>query len=162
MVGEQPAAAARRRFAAALIAGLAGLAIASCGSAATTISQADNQPQLTTAQVEIKPAGDPSITLVDGGTSFHRDDAGLLVMTVKVHSTASTKVTVVLRALLADSAGVEIGQAGGGAIELAPGDDATIQLTGRLPARSIASATVQVDATPSPTGVAASTPAPTP
>jgi hypothetical protein len=162
MVGEQPASAARSRFAAAVIAGLAGLGIASCGSAASTISQANNQPQLTTAQVEIKPTGDPSITLVDGGTSFHRDDAGLLVMTVKVHSAAATKVTVVLRATLDDSGGVEIGTAGGGAVEVAPGADVPIQLTGRLPGESIASATVQIDATPSPTGAAAPTPAPTP
>lgn len=143
----------RRRVCAGGLLALAAIAISACGSSAAS-PEADNRPPLTTSRVEVKPTGSSSITLVDGGTTFHRDDAGLLVIEVKVRNTASTAQTVVLKATLLDAGGVQLGRAGGGAVNVGPGADSMIELTGPLPAQSIAAATVEIVATPTPTGIA--------
>jgi hypothetical protein len=154
-----PALSHRRACAGGLLA-LAAVAVGACGSMAAS-PEADNRPPLTTSRVEVKPTGDTSISLVDGGTTFHRDDAGLLVIEVKVHNSTSTSQTVVLKATLFDATGFQLGRAGGGAVNVAPGADALIELTGPLPAQSIAGATIEIVATPTPTGIANAAPAST-
>ena len=149
----------RRRVCAGGLLTLAVVTLGACGSSAAS-PEADNRPPLTTSRVEVKPTGSTSVTLVDGGTTFHRDDAGLLVIEVKVRNTASTEQTVVLKATLFDAGGVQLGRAGGGEVNVASGAGALIELTGPLPSQSIAGATVEIVATPTPTGIADVSPAP--
>lgn len=129
--------------------GCAALLVA-CGGT-TVVEQAVSTP-LVAPHVTITLTGDASVTIPnpDADVSFARDDAGLLVIHLTVLSTADHPQTVAVRASLYDTHDRLIGDASGGALNVAPGAQATFELTGPNPNGTIDHATFEVYTTPPP------------
>jgi hypothetical protein len=90
--------------------------------------------------------------------SFRLDAARLLVVDVRLRSTAPTPRMVVVRASVYDSAGRLVGDASGTAISVPPGAETTVELSGPTPAATIAAVTVEVHTVAAPSAVASPSP----
>jgi hypothetical protein len=134
------------------LAGLAALLVA-CGSETPTVPQAASSP-LIAPSVAVKQTGDAPVRIVDGSVSWKIDDAKLVNVTLTVHSSAGTAVTVSARASLYDKDGRLVGDATGGALAVQPNSDAQLKLTGPTPNGTVVSANFEFTTIPTPTPVA--------
>lgn len=127
----------------------AGLLLLGCGDT-PQVREAATSPPLVGAKVDVTLTGNSAVTIADpsNDVTFKLDDARLLVVHVKVHSTSGTKQNIAIRASLLDSAGKVIGDATGGTLAVNPGADAAFDLTGPMPNGTISKATFEVHATP--------------
>ncbi len=137
-----------------LLAPLAGgLLLAGCGDPAV-VDQATTRPPLAAPGVVVTQTGDPDVAIPPGGVSFRLDAARLLVVDLRLRSTAATPRLVVVRASLFDSGGRLVGDAGGSAVDVPPGDGTTLELTGPTPTGTIAAVTLEVHTVPAPSSAA--------
>jgi hypothetical protein len=82
---------------------------------------------------------------------FRLDDARLLEVTMTIHSTAAAADTVTIRGSMFDKSGKLVGDVSGGQLNVQPGSDGQIRLTGPNPNGTIASATFEVSTVPAAT-----------
>ena len=130
--------------------------LAGCGSGAT-LTEAGDQPPLTTGTVEVRPAGDTRVALqsLDASSpavAFAVDDAGLLDVTVGLRNGATIRLDVIVDAALRDAGNAVIGAAHGSAVFLGPGEAREVMLSGPRPTRSIAGVTITITTHPSVSG----------
>jgi hypothetical protein len=126
-----------------------GLLLAGCGGP-PVIDQAVSQTPLAAANVTVTQTGDSDVTIPSGGVTFSQDAARLLVVDVKLHFTAAQPRTITLRATVYDSTGRIVGDATGGAVQVKPGSEVTVELSGPTPTGTIAAVTVEVHTVPAP------------
>lgn len=126
--------------------GACGLLLAACGET-PVIREASTQPPLLAPSVQSTETGDSSVTLTVGPADFRLDDARLLLITAHLHSSAAAPQTVAVHASLFDADGTIVGDASGGAVQVKPGADISVQLNGPTPTGTIARATFEVHTT---------------
>ena len=135
----------------ALVAGAALLVVA-CGDSSVSVPQA--QPSaLIAGTVSVKQTGDAPVSIVKDSVSWKIDDAKLVDVSLTVHCTAQGAVTVGARASLYDSSGKLVGDATGGQLNVKPGADAHLMLTGPTPTGTVSSATFEFTTIPSATPI---------
>jgi hypothetical protein len=130
----------------------AGLVL-SCGSSSSSsaIPQTGSQKPLTAATIDVRPSGDTHFTVDPTSVRFEVDNAGLLHMTLTVASHADVRSTVTMTANLLDPAGAPVGSAVGGAVNVDPGTNQPIELTGSKPTGVIAAVNLIIAGQPAPT-----------
>lgn len=134
-----------------LLAPLAGgLLLAACGEP-PVVDQATASSPLAAPSVAVTQTGDTDVTVAAGGVSFRLDSARLLVVDVRLRSSAPTRRTVAVRATVYDATGRIVGDASGGVIQVAPGVETPVELSGPTPTGTIAAVTLEVHTVPSPT-----------
>jgi hypothetical protein len=126
-----------------------GLLLAGCGGP-PVIDQAVSQTPLAAANVTVTQTGDSDVAIPSGGVTFSQDAARLLVVDVKLRFSAAQPRTIALRATVYDSTGRIVGDATGGAVQVKPGSEVTIELSGPTPTGTIAAVTVEVHTVPAP------------
>jgi hypothetical protein len=129
-----------------------GLIVVACGDSTPIVPQAAASPLLA-ASISVKQTGDAPVKIVAGSLSWQIDDAKLVNVTLTVHSTATTAVTVSGRASLYDKGGKPVGDATGGALNVAPGSDAQLKLSGPTPNGTVTSATFEFTTIPAATPI---------
>jgi hypothetical protein len=125
------------------------LLVVACGET-PHVQQAASTP-LTEASVPLRQTGNAPVSIAAGSVSYRLDDARLLQVTLIVHSTARTAQTVSVRGSFADKAGRLIADASGSQLNVAPGSDTQVTLSGPTPNGSIAAATFEITTIPSAT-----------
>lgn len=126
------------------------LMLAACGGSSTVQKQASTSPPLTATPLDkVSLAGDSLLTVLTKSdpasgrqipdVTATVDDSGLLVLHIRVRSSAIARVNIALTAALLDANDLHIGEATGGTINLDPGKTTTIDLNGRRPQDTIAS-----------------------
>ena len=123
--------------------------LAGCGGP-PVVDQAVTQTPLAAANVVVTQTGDSDVTIAPGGVTFSLDAARLLVVDVKVRFSAPMPRTVALRATVYDATGRIVGDATGGAIQVVPGSEIGVELSGPTPAGTITAVTVEVHTVPAP------------
>ena len=123
--------------------------LAGCGGP-PVVDQAVTQTPLAAANVVVTQTGDSDVTIPPGGVTFSLDAARLLVVDVKVRFSAPMPRTVALRATVYDATGRIVGDATGGAIQVVPGSEIGVELSGPTPTGTIAAVTVEVHTVPAP------------
>jgi hypothetical protein len=126
------------------------VALVACGTDTPSVPQAAATP-LIAAGVSVKQTGDAPVKLVDNSVTWKIDDAKLVNVTLTVHCTASTAVTVSARASLYDKDGKVVGDATGGTLQVQPNTDARLQLSGPTPTGTVTSATFEFTTIPAAT-----------
>ena len=126
-----------------------GLLLAGCGGP-PVIDQAVSQTPLAAANVTVTQTGDSDVTIPPGGVTFSQDAARLLVVDVKLRFSAAQPRTIALRATVYDSTGRIVGDATGGAVQVKPGSEVTVELSGPTPTGTIAAVTVEAHTVPAP------------
>ena len=129
-----------------------GLLVVACGDAAPVVPQAAPSPLLA-ASISVKQTGDAPVQVVAGSPSWRIDDARLLDVSLTVHSSARSAVTVTARASLYDKDGKLVGDATGGQLNVQPGADAPLKLTGPTPHGTVTSATFEFTTIPASTPI---------
>jgi hypothetical protein len=127
-----------------LIAGLTG-----CGDD-THLPQAPSATPFTTSPVSILQQGNADVTIDTATVTFMLDNSRSLVAHLTVRSNAATPITVTIRGSLYDPSHQLVGDVSGGQINVASGSTMGVQLTGPTPLGTIASATFEATAQPSP------------
>jgi len=130
---------------------VAALLAVACGDSTPHVQQAAATP-LTEASVSLKQTGNAPVK-VQPGVSYRLDDARLLEVSLTVHSTAGQSVTVSVHGSFFDKAGKLIGDATGSQLDVAPGSDVQVKLSGPAPNGTIAAATYEVTTIPTATPV---------
>jgi len=128
------------------------LAVVACGDSAPSVPQATTSPLLG-AGIGIKQTGDAPVQIMQATAVWSIDDAKLVNVTVTVHSKAGTAVTLGARASLYDKAGKLVGDATGGQLNVEPGKDVQLHLTGPTPTGTVESATFEFTTIPSATPI---------
>jgi hypothetical protein len=128
--------------------------LAACGEA-PTVDQASPRPPLQAAHVVVTRSGDGGVAIDPGGVVLRLDDARLLVVEVRVRSTSAGPQSIALRATATDASGQRVGEATGGAVNLAPGSESTVELSGPTPTGTIAAVAIEVHAVPAITAAGA-------
>ena len=126
-----------------------GLLLAGCGGP-PVIDQAVSQTPLAATNVTVTQTGDSDVTIPAGGVTFSQDAARLLVVDVRLRFSAAQARTIALRATVYDSTGRIVGDATGGAVQVQPGGEITVELSGPTPRGTIAAVTVEVHTVPAP------------
>ncbi|MFN2451673.1 MAG: hypothetical protein ABR541_04905 [Candidatus Dormibacteria bacterium] len=121
-----------------------GLVLAGCGSDPPHIPQALPATPVAASSVSITQTGDPAFAIDPTSVSFGLDDARLLVVRVRVHSSAPKAVTLMMRASIFDAGDHLVGDATGGLDGVGPGTTMPLRLTGPTPIGTIARATFEV------------------
>ena len=134
-----------------------GLLLAGCGGP-PVVDQAVGQTPLATANLAISQTGDTDVSIPAGGVTVSLDAARLLVLDVRLRFSGAQPRTVALRATVYDSTGRIVGDATGGALQVVPGSEVSVQLSGPTPTGTISAVTVEVHTVPAPS--AAPTPSP--
>jgi hypothetical protein len=128
----------------------AAVLLVACGSDTPTVPQAAVSA-VVAGNVSVKQTGDAQVSIVPGSVGFKLDDAKLMNVTMTIRSTAPGPQTVSARASLFDAAGKIVGDATGGVLNVRPGVDTPVALSGPTPLGTIAAATVEFHLVPSPT-----------
>src|SRR5947209_8293920 len=124
--------------------------VAACGDT-TRIPQAAASGALISAPVRVEQTGNAPVQIDTSSATFKIDDSGSLVVSCRLSSNAQAPQTIALRATLYDSSGKIVGDATGGAVNVAPGSSIGVQLTGPAPLGTIASARFEASTQASPT-----------
>jgi len=149
------------RIALSTLSATAALVLVACGDS-VTLPEAPSSSPLTTGSVNqhVTQTGDAMVTIDPASVMFKVDNSRSLVVTFRLTSTAAEPQSVEVRASLYDGGGQVIGDATGGAVDVAPGAVVDFQLNGNYPDGSIASVTFEAHAQASPTPIGTPTPAP--
>jgi hypothetical protein len=132
----------------------AGMLLAACGGEPSLVRQASSQPPVEAPHVAVSQTGDGGVAIAPDAVRLRLDAAGLLVVDVGVRSTSTRPQNIVLRARAVDASGRVVGEAGGGAVRVAPGSETTVELSGPPPSGTIAAVTVEVRTMPAVTATA--------
>ncbi|HEX6492798.1 MAG TPA: hypothetical protein VF112_04765 [Candidatus Dormibacteraeota bacterium] len=132
-----------------VLAPLAGGLLLACGGP-QVIDQAVSQTPLALANVAVTQTGDSDVAIPPGGITFSQDAARLLVVDVRLRFSGPQPRTVALRATVYDQTGRIVGDATGGAIQVVPGSEVSVELSGPTPTGTIAAVTVEVHTVPAP------------
>jgi hypothetical protein len=132
-----------------LVPAASGLLLAGCGGSGT-VDEAVNATPVAVPNVAITQTGDSDITIPTDQVTFGLDASQLLVVDLHLRSAAAAPRTVAVRATVYDRSGRIVGDATGATIEVQPGVDTPIELSGPTPNGTIASATLEVHTVPSP------------
>jgi hypothetical protein len=132
-----------------VLAPLAGGLLLACGGP-PVIDQVVNQTPLAVPNVVVTQTGDPDVVIPPGGVTFSQDAARLLVIDIRLRFTGAQPRTVALRATVYDATGRIVGDATGGAIQVTPGSEIPVELSGPTPSGTIAAVTVEVHTVPAP------------
>jgi len=130
---------------------LAALLAVACGDSTPHVQQAAAAP-LTEASVSLKQTGNAPLTIQPGAT-YRLDDAHLLEVSLTVHSIAKQAETVSIHGSFFDKSGKLIGDATGSQLNVAPGSDVQVKLSGPAPNGTIAAATYEATTIPTATPV---------
>jgi hypothetical protein len=114
------------------------------------IDQAVSQTPLAVPNVVVTQTGDSDVAIQPGGVTFSQDAARLLVVDVRLRFNGPQPRTIALRATVFDPMGRIVGDATGGAIQVTPGSELTVALSGPTPTGTIAAVTVEVHTVPAP------------
>jgi hypothetical protein len=125
-------------------------ALAACGDD-TTLPQAPSTGPFTTTPVSITQQGNAAATVDTSTITFKLDDSRSLVVHLTIRSTAASTIAVSIRGSLYDPKHALIDDVTGGQINVEPGSSADVQLNGPTPLGTIASATFELTAKPTPT-----------
>ena len=125
-------------------------ALAACGDD-TTLPQAPSTAPFATSSVEITQQGNADATIDTSSVTFKLDDSRSLVVHLTMRSTATSTIAVSIRGSLYDPKHALVGDVTGGQINVPPGGTAAVQLNGPTPLGTIASATFELTAKPTPT-----------
>jgi hypothetical protein len=128
-----------------LVAGLT-----ACGDQ-TRIPQAPSASAFEASSVSILQQGNADVTVDTSSVTFKLDGSRSLVAHLTLRSTAEAPITVVIRGSLYDTTHQLVGDVTGGQINVSPGSTVTVELNGPTPLGTIASATFETTAQPSPT-----------
>jgi hypothetical protein len=128
------------------------LGVVACGDANATVPQAAATPLLA-GSISVRQTGDAPVKLTPSSVSWKIDDARLVNVTLTVHCTATTAVTVSARATLYDKDGKPVGDVSGGTLNVQPNSDATQALTGPTPTGTVVSATFEFTTIPAATPI---------
>lgn len=128
------------------------LAVVACGDSTPSVPQAASTPLLGSG-IGIKQTGDAQVQIVQDSARWKIDDARLVDVTFTVHSKAAAAETVSVRASLYDKGGRLVGDAVGGQLNVQPGQDAQVTLTGPTPSGTVASATFEFTTIPAATPI---------
>lgn len=131
---------------------LVAVTVVACGDSAPTVPQAATSP-LIGASVSVKQSGDAPVQIVPGSVTWKIDDARLVNVMLTVHSTAKAAVTASARASLYDKSGKLVGDATGGQLNVQPGKDIQLQLTGPTPLGTVESASFEFTTIPAATPI---------
>ena len=126
------------------------VALAACGDD-TKLPQAPSSTPFATNPVSITQLGNAAATIDTSSVTFKLDDARSLVAHLTLRSTATSTIAVSIRGSLYDPHHALVGDVTGAQINIAPGSTATVQLNGPTPLGTIASATFELTAKPTPT-----------
>ena len=129
---------------AVLLAGLSG-----CGDD-TKLPQAPSTSPFSTSSVSVSQQGNADAAIDTSSVTFKLDDSGSLVAHLSVHSNAAATIAISIRGSLYDPHHALIGDVSGGQINVSPGSTTAVQLTGPTPHGTIASATFELTAKPTP------------
>jgi len=125
------------------------LALVACGET-PHVDQAASAA-LTESSVSLKQTGNAQVSIVPSSVSYRLDDAHLLEVSLTVHSGASGAQTVTVRGSFTDKSGRLIGDATGSQLNVAPGSDVSVALSGPTPTGTIAAASYEVTTIPAAT-----------
>ena len=139
-----------RRFGPACAAALLIATLAACGDD-TKLPQAPSSSPFSTSPVSITQRGNAAATIDTSSVTFKLDDSRSLVAHLTVRSTARSTIAVSIRGSLYDPHHALIGDVTGGQINVQPGSTAAVQLNGPAPLGTIAAATFELTAKPTPT-----------
>jgi hypothetical protein len=139
----------RRLTGSACVATVLVAALAGCGDD-THIPKAPSASAFATKPVAIAQQGNADVSIDTSSVTFALDDTRALVAHLSVRSNAATPVTIVIRGSIYDPMHELVGDLTGGQIDVAPGATAAVELTGPAPLGTIASATFEATAQPSP------------
>jgi hypothetical protein len=131
-------------------AGLLVAGLAACGDV-IRIPQAPSASAFVASSVAIVQQGNADVSIDTSSVTFALDDSRSLVAHLTLHSNAAVLATVTIRGSLYDPAHRLVGDLSGGEVNVAPGSTASVELTGPTPLGTIASATFEATAQPSPT-----------
>lgn len=126
------------------------LALAACGDD-TKLPQAPAASPFQTATVSIAQTSNVDASIDTSSVTFKLDDSRSLVAHLTVRSMASASLTISIRGSIYDPNHALVGDVTGGQIDVPPGGSTPMQLTGPTPQGTIASATFEITATPTPT-----------
>lgn len=135
-----------------LLAPALGLVVVACGDATPVVPQAAPSPLLASS-IAVKQSGDAPVQIAAGSASWHIDDAKLVNVSLTVHSSAKLAVTVTARASLYDKDGKLVGDATGGQLNVPPGGDVQLRLSGPTPHGTVTSATFEFTTIPASTPI---------
>jgi hypothetical protein len=128
------------------------LAVVACGDSTPSVPQAASSP-LIGSSISIKQTGDAPVQIVQNSAVWGIDNAKLVNVTVTVHCTAGSAVTVSGRASLYDKDGKLVGDATGGQLNVQRGKDVQLRLTGPTPIGTVVSATFEFTTIPAATPI---------
>ncbi|MDQ6856426.1 MAG: hypothetical protein M3Z57_05070 [Candidatus Dormibacteraeota bacterium] len=139
-----------RRLAPACAAAVLITTLAACGDD-TKLPQAPSTGPFQTSPVSITQQGNAAATIDQSSVTFKLDDSRSLVAHLTVRSTATSTIAVSIRGSLYDPHHALVGDVTGGQINIRAGSAAAVQLNGPAPLGTIASATFELTAKPTPT-----------
>ena len=125
-------------------------ALAAVGCGETVHVEQAASTALTEQAVSVKQTGNAPVQIQPGSVAYRLDDARLLQVSLVVHSSAGAAQTVTVRGSFYDKAGRLVGDATGSQLNVGPGSDVTVDLSGPTPNGTIASGTFEVATVPSP------------
>jgi hypothetical protein len=131
-------------------AALAVVSLTACGDTVQVPHPPSATPFSTITVAQITQEGNAPATIDPSSVTFNPDDTQSLVVRLKVHSTATTPITISVRGSIFDAQHQLIGDVSGGEINVAPGSTVDVELTGPTPLGTIASAVFEVSTQPSP------------
>jgi hypothetical protein len=129
-----------------------GLVAVACGDSAVSVPQA-SAAALLAGNISVKQTGDAPVTLAGNSATWKLDDAKLVTVTITVHSSAKTAVTLSARGSLYDKDGKPVGDVTGGQLGVQPNSDAQLKLTGPTPNGTVTAATFEFTTIPSATPI---------
>jgi hypothetical protein len=124
--------------------------LAGCGDD-TKLPQAPSSSPFSTNPVTITQQGNANATIDTSSVTFKLDDSRSLVAHLSLRSTASSTIAVSIRGSLYDPRHALIGDVTGAQVNVQPGSTVAVQLNGPTPLGTIASATFELTAKPTPT-----------
>ena len=124
-------------------------ALTACGDD-TKLPEAPSSTPFKASTVAILQTGNAPATIDTSSVTFVLDDTRSLVAHLTVRSTANSSVTVTIRGSVYDPQHSLVDDLTGGQVNVTPGSTTAVELTGPTPLGTIASATFEVSASPSP------------
>jgi hypothetical protein len=145
-----------RGFSLLMLGGLVAVLLAACGST-EQLPEAVSTSPLTNGTPAVNQTGSPDATIDQSSVTYKIDNAGILVVKLKLTSAAAEPQTIAVRGSLFNASGLIIGDVTGGAVKVDPSSTQDLQLTGNAPSGIIASVTFEVTTQASPTPTATPT-----
>jgi len=140
----------RRLLAPACAAALLLGGLTACGDD-TKLPVAPSSTAFSTTPVAVAQQGNADVTIDTSSVTFKLDDSRSLVVHLTVRSSATSTIAISIRGSLYDPNHALIGDVTGGQVNVEPGSTTAVQLNGPTPLGTIASATFEATAKPTPT-----------